>query len=79
MRPLLIKKKKGRKLYSYLVESKRVNGKPRIVNQTYLGSVEKIIRILSEYPKRVKPQEIEHLSFGFLAALLSLAKRINLN
>jgi len=74
----LIKKKKGRKLYYYLVELKRVNGKPRIVNQTYLGSAEKVVRILSEYRKRVEPREIEHLSFGLLAALLSLAKRVNL-
>jgi len=74
----LIKKKKGKRLYYYVVESKRVNGKPRIVNQTYLGPVERVVRILSEYPKRVKPKEVEHLNFGLLAALLSLAKRINL-
>jgi transposase len=74
----LIKKKKGKKLYYYLVESKRVNGKPRIVNQTYVGPAERVVRILSEYPKRVEPKEIEHLSFGLLAALLSLARRINL-
>ena len=74
----LIKKKKGKKLYYYVVESKRVNGKPRIVNQTYLGPVERVVRILSEYPKRVKPKEIEHLNFGLLAALLSLAKKIGL-
>ena len=74
----LIKKKKGKRFYYYMVESKRVNGKPRIVNQTYLGSVERVVRILSEYPKRVEPKEVEHLNFGLLAALLSVAKRINL-
>jgi len=74
----LQKKKKGKKFYYYVVESRRVNGKPRIVNQTYLGPVEKVVKILSEYPKKRKPEEIEHLSFGLLAALLSLAKRINL-
>ncbi len=74
----LVKKKKGKSLYYYVVESKRVNGKPRIVNQTCLGPVERVVRILSEYPKRVKPKEVEHLNFGLLAALLSLAKRINL-
>lgn len=74
----LTKKKKGKRFYYYVVESKRVNGKPRIVNQTYLGPVEKVVKILSEYPKKLKPKEIEHLSFGLLAALLSLAKRIGL-
>jgi len=74
----LIKKKKGKKFYYYVVESRRVNGKPRIVNQIYLGPVEKIVKILSKYPERKEPEEIEHLSFGLLAALLSLAKKINL-
>jgi len=74
----LIKKKKGKRFYYYMVESKRVNGKPRIVNQTYLGPVERVVRILREYPKRVEPKEVEHLNFGLFAALLSLAQRINL-
>jgi len=39
----LIKKRKKGKLYYYAVESQRVNGKPRIVEQLYLGTVEKII------------------------------------
>ncbi len=36
----LIKKKKGNRLYYYLVESARVDGKPRIVHQAYLGTAE---------------------------------------
>lgn len=55
----LQKKKKGKRLYYYMVESKRVNGKPRIVNQTYLGPVERVVKILSEYPKRAKPKEVK--------------------
>jgi len=74
----LIKKKKGKRLYYYAVESKRVNGKPRIVSQIYLGPVEKVVRILSEYPRKEEPEEIEHLNFGFLAALLSLTHKIDL-
>src|SRR6266404_4182416 len=34
----LISKKKGNKLYYYVVESARVDGQPRIVQQTYLGT-----------------------------------------
>ena len=34
----LVKKKKGHRLYYYLVESARVDGKPRIVHQAYLGT-----------------------------------------
>jgi len=38
----LISKKKGNKLYYYVVESARVDGQPRIVQQTYLGTAEKV-------------------------------------
>jgi hypothetical protein len=36
-----VKRKKGNRLYCYLVESARVDGKPRIVPQAYLGTAEK--------------------------------------
>lgn len=39
----LIKKKKRGKIYYYLAECQRVNGKPRIVWQKYLGSAESIV------------------------------------
>jgi len=38
----LVAKKKGKQLYVYVVESARVNGKPRIVHRTYLGTAEKV-------------------------------------
>ena len=44
----LIAKKKGNKLYYYLVESGRVGGKPRIIHQTYLGSAEKVAGMVRE-------------------------------
>lgn len=74
----LIKKKIGKKIYYYVAECKRVNGKPRIVNQTYLGPAEKILKIVQESSKPQRPKEIEHLDFGTLAALLSMAEKLNL-
>jgi transposase len=44
----LIAKKKAHKLYYYLVESGRVEGKPRIVHQTYLGSAEKVAALVQD-------------------------------
>jgi transposase len=44
----LIAKKKANKLYYYLVESGRVDGKPRIIHQTYLGSAEKVAALVQE-------------------------------
>jgi len=34
----IIAKKKPNQLYYYVVDSARVDGKPRIVHQTYLGT-----------------------------------------
>src|SRR5215813_2601006 len=44
----LISKKKGNKLYYYVVESARVEGKPRIVQQTYLGTADRLADLLKE-------------------------------
>src|SRR5437588_10065222 len=44
----LIKKKKGNRLYYYLVESARVDGQPRIVHQAYLGTAEKLAELVQQ-------------------------------
>ena len=44
----LIGKKKGNELYYYVVESARVDGKPRIVQQTYLGTADRLAELLKE-------------------------------
>src|SRR5438309_927425 len=44
----LVKKKKGNRLYYYLVESARVDGKPRIVHQAYLGTAEKLAELVQQ-------------------------------
>ena len=38
----LVVKKKANQTYYYIVESARVDGKPRIVHQTYLGTAERL-------------------------------------
>jgi hypothetical protein len=44
----LVAKKKGNKLYYYVVESARVDGKPRIVHQAYLGTAEKVAEMVRD-------------------------------
>ncbi len=44
----LVAKKKGHKLYYYLVESGRVQGKPRIIHQIYLGTAEKVADLVQQ-------------------------------
>lgn len=74
MASLLKKIIKGRPYY-YAVVSKRVNGKPKIVHQTYLGTAEAIIKRFTTVPD---PLEVEHRSFGDMAALWAQAEEIDL-
>ncbi|MDR1873075.1 MAG: IS1634 family transposase [Deltaproteobacteria bacterium] len=77
MTSLVTKIKKGRPYY-YAVDSARVNGKPRIIKQVYLGTIEKMMEA-SDLSKGSKIQEPDHavvLEFGAIAALLDLAERL---
>jgi transposase len=44
----LVAKKKANQLYYYLVESARVQGKPRITHQIYLGTAEKVAALVQQ-------------------------------
>ena len=44
----LVAKRKGNQLYYYVVESARVDGKPRIVHQAYLGTAEKVAALVKD-------------------------------
>jgi transposase len=57
------------------VVSKRINGKPKIVQQTYLGTAEAIIKKLTTIPD---PLEVEHTGFGEVAALWAQAEELDL-
>jgi transposase len=73
----IIKKIKKGKPYYYAVESKRVNGKPRIVWQKYLGTVERIVERTQEV-KPPKSKETVISDAGGVAALLGITQRLNL-
>jgi transposase len=70
----LISKKKGNKLYYYVVESARVEGKPRIVQQTYLGTADRLAGLLK---KRTAPVPLSATTreFGLPGALWLTAQR----
>ncbi len=71
---LVGKKQKG-KTYYYLTESARVDGKPRIVSQEYLGSAEEIAERLSGTAPG-EPDRSRHLAFGDLAAVWGTLDRL---
>jgi hypothetical protein len=68
----LVAKKKGNKLYYYVVESARVDGKPRIVPQAYLGTAEKLAEMVRERTAPV-PLSASMREFGLPAAPWSAA------
>lgn len=63
--------------YFYLVESKRVNGKPRYTNQIYLGSANKIKELYAF--KENKNIKVLSRSFGSVACMLSVAEELKLD
>jgi len=70
----LIAKKKANKLYYYLVESGRVDGKPRIVHQTYLGSAEKVASLVQDRAAPL-PLSATFRDLGLPGALWLAAKK----
>jgi len=70
----LTARKIGNKTYYYLCESKRINGKPTLVKQVYLGRAEQIL-------EKIENNRIEqgiHFKFGLEAALYQVASEVGL-
>lgn len=74
MMVILFKKIKQGKAYWYLGENKWTNGKSMRLWQKYLGTAEKLKQILEE---GFKPQKIDIMEFGLIAALLHIEKELN--
>lgn len=72
----LAKKKIKGKDYYYLMESKRINGKPRHTKQIYLGSAEDVMERLSCSAEIQPPLYTRGLELGSVAALFDLAQRL---
>ena len=70
----LVAKKKGHKLYYYVVESARVDGQPRIVHQAYLGTAEKVADLVKDRTAPV-PLSATMRDFGLPGALWLAAQQ----
>ena len=71
----IVGKKRGNQTYYYLVTSARVDGKPRIVDQQYLGSADEVMARLSGAPGGA-PERTQHKKFGDLAAVWGVLQRL---
>jgi len=69
------KMKKGRPYY-YVREIARVDGKPKVINQVYLGSPDRILEMAQGGKNR--PEKIQAQSFGALWLANLVEKEINL-
>src|SRR5216684_9015945 len=65
------------KTYYYARECRRVDGKPKIVWQKYLGKAEDIVAALGQ-PRVVSPASAVVTEFGAVTALFDLAQRLRL-
>lgn len=63
--------------YYYYVETKRIDGKSRYVNQKYLGSADKLLKMVSDSGKSLQDQVLyaREISFGSVALLYDIASR----
>ncbi|MCB9035310.1 MAG: IS1634 family transposase [Lewinellaceae bacterium] len=73
MASLVQKTVKGYK-YWYIVESRRVNGKPRPLVIEYLGTADKLLERLRQCPENAS---LKSYAYGDVAGLLSIAQRLN--
>lgn len=71
----IVGKRRGRQTYYYLVESARVDGKPRIVSQRYLGTAEEVMARL-EGTGAGEPDRTQHRRFGDVAAVWGVCQRL---
>jgi len=71
----LIKKIKKGHAYYYAAESARVKGKPRIVWQKYLGTLDAIVK-RTQQAKPAAPKEAVLFEAGGVAALLRITQRL---
>jgi hypothetical protein len=64
----LYSKKIGGKTYWYLREMARVNGKPKMVSERYVGSAADVAALLDAREQAILPDRTRHLAFGDVAA-----------
>ena len=76
MASVIEKRRADGRTYYYLVESARVDGKPRIVSQQYLGSAAEVAEKLSGTGAGT-PVRSQHKGFGDLAAVWGVLERLD--
>ncbi|WP_417372496.1 IS1634 family transposase [Glutamicibacter protophormiae] len=74
----LYKKTVNGKVYWYLREMARVDGKPKMVSERYLGSAKDIEQLLDAKEAASMPEKTRHLGFGDCAAVWGILQRLDI-
>ncbi|MBP2376006.1 IS1634 family transposase [Paeniglutamicibacter psychrophenolicus] len=74
----LYKKTINGNVYWYLREMARVDGKPKMVSERYLGSAKDIEKLLDAKESATVPEKTRHLGFGDCAAVWGILQRLNI-
>jgi transposase len=74
----LYPKKIGGKTYWYLREMARVDGRPKMVSERYVGSAAEIEALLDAREAAVLPERTRHLAFGDVAAAWGLLEELGI-
>jgi transposase len=76
--PSLTAKQIGGHTYYYARYCQRVDGKPKIVRQVYLGKIDDLVAAAESSKQPPQPLETEVAAFADAAALLDIAQRLDL-
>jgi len=74
----LYSKQVAGKTYWYLREMARVDGKPKMVSERYLGSAADIAAAMDARDTAIMPERTRHLAFGDVAAVWGMLNRVDL-
>jgi transposase len=66
------------KTYYYLREMARVDGRPKMVSERYLGSAADIAAAIDARDAAIMPERTRHLAFGDVAAVWGMLQRLDL-
>src|SRR5260370_33659151 len=72
----LYPKKIGGKTYWYLREMGRVDGKPKMISERYLGTAADIAAAMEAREAAVLPERTRHLAFGDVAAAWAMLEEL---
>jgi transposase len=73
----LYPKKIGGKTYWYLREMARVDGKPKMVSERYLGTAAEIAAAVEAKEAAMLPERTRHLAFGDVAAVWGMLQKLD--